>query len=199
MVLFCLADGQRFEVTSSRFNHFAPAFSLDGRWLWFLSNDSIMIEKPMRRAWTCMQDCNGRRIWNMQGAFRGHIVVLIDARTYCTYSDGEALCEDMPRLDLATLIGKRPSAAGVWLTDGNRLADGGIARAAEQGQISLDGEWLIEGQGVTPDIDVDNPPHATFKGEDAQLAAAIRLLEERLSAKPVLAPLVTPYPRVNRN
>ncbi len=34
-----------------------------------------------------------------------------------------------------------------------------------------EGEWLIEGHGVEPDVVVDNPPHATFKGEDAQLKA----------------------------
>ena len=118
----------------------------------------------------------------MQGAFRGHMVVLMDAGTY---SDGEAFAEGMRRLGLATLIGKRTAGAGIWLTDSNRLVDGGQARAAEWAQVGLDGSLLIEGKGVEPDIEVDNPPHATFKGEDAQLAAAIRVLDERLAAKPV--------------
>jgi tricorn protease len=156
--------------------------------------DSIIIEKLMRRAWTYMQDRNGRRIWNMQGAFRGHIVVLIDAGTY---SDGEAFAEGMRRLGLATLLGKRTAGAGVWLTNSTVQVDGGMARAAEQAQLSLDGEWLIEGKGVAPDIEVDNPPHATFKGEDAQLAAAIRVLREKLAARPIRTPPATPYPRVD--
>ena len=158
--------------------------------------DSIIIEKLLRRAWAYMQDRNGRRIWNMQGAFRGHIVVLMDAGTY---SDGEAFSEGMRRVGLATLVGKRTAGAGVWLSDGNRLVDGGLARAAERGQIGLEGTWLIEGKGVEPDIEIDNPPHATFKGEDAQLAAAIRVLDEKLAARPVLEPSAVSYPRLNRN
>ena len=157
--------------------------------------DSIIIEKLMRRAWTYVQDRDGRRIWNMQGAFRGHIVVLLDAGTY---SDGEAFAEGMRRLGLATLIGKRTSGAGVWLTDSNRQVDGGIARAGEEGQIGLDGVWLIEGKGVAPDIEVDNPPHATFKGEDAQLAVALRVLEQKIAARPIQTPPATPYPRIDR-
>ena len=32
---------------------------------------------------------------------------------------------------------------------------------------------------------VDNPPHATFKGEDAQLQAALAYLEKRIREQPV--------------
>ncbi len=155
--------------------------------------DSIVIEKLLRRAWAYWQDRNGRRIWNMQSAFRGHIVVLIDAGTY---SDGEVFAEGMRRLGLATLVGKRTAGAGVWLSDSNRLVDGGQARAAEWGQIDLEGTWLIEGKGVEPDIEIDNLPYATFKGEDAQLAAAIRILEEKLSARPLVEPPAVNYPRI---
>ena len=131
----------------------------------------------------------------MQAAFRGHIVVLINEGTY---SDGETFAEGMRRLGLATLVGKRTAGAGVWLSDSNILADGGIARSAERGQLGLDGAWLVEGQGVNPDVEVDNPPHITFRGEDAQLTAAIHLLNEKLRAKPVVEPDGKKYPRLTR-
>jgi tricorn protease len=159
------------------------------------SIDSILIEKLMRRAWAYWQGADGGRRWNMQSAFRGHIVVLIDSGTY---SDGETFAEGMRRLGLATLVGKRTAGAGVWLSDQNILADGGIARAAEFGQLGLDGAWLVEGQGVAPDVEVDNPPHATYLGEDAQLAAAIRILEEKLREKAVVEPAARDYPRPRR-
>ncbi len=91
----------------------------------------------------------------------------------------------MTRLGLATLIGKRTAGAGVWLSDRNRLADGGIARAAESGQFVLDGTWLVESVGVTPNIEVSNLPRATFNGGDAQLDAAIAHLQRELATKPV--------------
>ena len=44
-------------------------------------------------------------------------------------------------------------------------------------------EWLIEQIGVIPDIVVDNLPHATFLGKDAQLDTALEALRERYAAR----------------
>jgi tricorn protease len=122
----------------------------------------------------------------MQQTFRGHLAVLIDENTY---SDGETFAEGVQRLKLGALIGRRSSGAGVWLSDSNRLLDGGLMRAAENGQFALDGSWLIEGRGVVPDIDVDNPPRATAEGGDAQLDAAVAHLLQTLSASPIPKPV----------
>jgi tricorn protease len=168
---------------------------IDVRNNWGGNIDSIVIEKLMRRAWSYWQTRDGNRYWNQQNAFRGPIVVLANERTY---SDGETFAEGVKRLGLATVIGKRTSGAGVWLSDRNLLADNGIARAAETGQMGLEGSWLIEGVGVAPDVEVDNPPNATFNGADAQLDAAIRLLDEKLAAKPMPQPPAISYPRVQR-
>ncbi len=64
--------------------------------------------------------------------------------------------------------------------------------------MGLEGGWLIEGVGVAPDVEVDNPPNATFNGADAQLDAAIRLLDEKLAARPMPQPPAISYPRVQR-
>jgi tricorn protease len=128
----------------------------------------------------------------MQQAYRGHIAVLIDADTY---SDGETFAEGIKRLQLGTLVGRRTAGAGVWLSDGNRLLDRGIARAAETGQFALDGSWLIEGRGVTPDIDVDNLPRDTHAGGDAQLDAAVNHLLRKLTEQPLERPVPPPPAR----
>ena len=73
--------------------------------------------------------------------------------------------------------------------------DRGIATAAEFGVYGPEGAWLIEGHGVDPDVVVDNLPHATFKGEDAQLDAAIKYLQEKIKKKPVPVPKAPPYRR----
>jgi tricorn protease len=75
------------------------------------------------------------------------------------------------------------------------LIDNGLMRAAESGQILADGRFLVEGIGVTPDIEVDNPPRATFNGGDAQLDAAIELLKKQMAEQPKLLPKPGPYPR----
>jgi tricorn protease len=74
------------------------------------------------------------------------------------------------------------------------LADKGIASAAEIGVYGPEGKWLIEGHGVDPDIAVDNPPHATFTGSDAQLDAAIKYLQEEIRKDPRPVPPAPPYP-----
>ena len=56
------------------------------------------------------------------------------------------------------------------------------------------GAWLIENVGVEPDITVDNLPHATFNGGDAQLDAAVSELMNQLSHQPVVTPEKPSYP-----
>ncbi|TXI90699.1 MAG: peptidase S41 [Burkholderiaceae bacterium] len=149
--------------------------------------DSWIIEKLLRKAWAFWSSEGNRPYANMQQTFRGHLVVLIDE---LTYSDGETFAAGVKALNLAPLVGKRTSGAGVWLSDRNSLVDNGMVRAAENAQFDVkDGRWLVEGVGVAPDIEVDNPPHASFKGEDKQLEAAINYLQKKLKEQPI-KPLV---------
>ena len=76
----------------------------------------------------------------------------------------------------------------------NRLSDGGIARAPMTGVYGPEGEWLIEQWGVVPDIEVDNLPHATYNGEDAQLQAAVDYLLEQIELDPRPIPMPPDYP-----
>jgi len=154
--------------------------------------DSWILAKLLRKAWFFWQPRLGRPYWNMQYAFRGHVAVLIDESTA---SDGEAFAEGARRLGVGRLIGTRTWGGEIWLTASNRLVDKGIATAAEFGVYGPEGQWLIEGHGVDPDLEVDNLPAATFRGEDAQLDAAIRYLEEKIRAEPVPLPPAPAYPR----
>lgn len=150
--------------------------------------DSWVIEKLLRRAWAFWRPRYGtRRDYTMQQSFRGHLAVLIDERTY---SDGEAFAAGVKALRLGPLIGMRTAGAGIWLNENDtRLADRGNARTAEYPLFAVgSGELLVENQGVEPDIVVENPPHATYSGEDAQLDAAIRALAQKLKTEPVPRP-----------
>ena len=66
--------------------------------------------------------------------------------------------------------------------------------APMHGVYSEAGEWLVEGRGFVPDIELDNLPHATFNGEDAQLDAAIELLRQKIAEDPRAVPPVRSYP-----
>jgi tricorn protease len=153
--------------------------------------DSWLLGKLLRQAWFYWQPRVGAPQWNMQYAFRGHIVVLCDQGTA---SDGEAFTEGFRRFKMGKVIGTRTWGGEVWLTGSNFEADGGIATAAETGVYGPEGQWLIEGHGVDPDIIVDNLPHATYGGSDAQLQAAIDLLQEEIRKDPRPVPKAPPYP-----
>lgn len=145
--------------------------------------DSWILGQLLRRPWMYWsQRVGASPTWNMQGAFRGPVVVLCDESTA---SDGEAFSEGIKRLGIGKVIGTRTWGGEVWLSSSNFLVDGGIATAAEYGVYGPEGKWLIEGHGVDPDQVVDNLPVATFAGGDAQLDAALQYLEAELKAHPV--------------
>ena len=153
--------------------------------------DSWLLSKLMRKVWFYWQPRVGNPDWNMQYAFRGHVVVLCDQ---LTASDGEAFSEGFRRLGLGKLIGMRTWGGEIWLSASNILEDNGIATAAETGVYGPERKWLIEGHGVDPDIVVDDLPHATFEGKDAQLDAALKLLDDEIRQDPRPVPQAPPYP-----
>jgi tricorn protease len=153
--------------------------------------DSWVLSKLLRQAWMYWQPRVGNPEWNMPYAFRGHIVVLVDEESG---SDGEAFPEGFKRLKLGKVIGTRTWGGEIWLSFDNAQADNGIASAAETGVYGPEGKWLIEGHGVDPDIVVDNLPHATYSGSDAQLEAAMALLKQEIKDDPRPVPKHPPYP-----
>ncbi|MBV6522496.1 MAG: Tricorn protease [Gemmatimonadaceae bacterium] len=179
------------------YREFTPVFDKQGLILDMRQNrggniDSWVLEMLMRKAWMYWQDRVGEPYWNMQGAFRGHMVMLVDQETA---SDGEAVAEGFRRLGLGVVIGARTWGGEIWLSGVNTLSDGGVARAPMSGVYGAEGKWLIEQEGVQPDIVVDNLPHATFRGEDAQLDAAIAYLRKKIAEDPRPVPKPPPYPR----
>ncbi len=175
---------------------YSPVFTRDGLIIDVRHNgggniDSWILGKLMRKAWMYWKPRVGEPYWNMQQAFRGHMVVLCDE---WTGSDGEAFTEGFRRLGLGKVIGTRTWGGEVWLSFSNFLADRGIASTGEIGVYSPERTWLIEGHGVDPDIVVDNLPHATALGKDAQLEAAIQHLQRLIREQPTPVPGPPDYP-----
>ncbi|MEM7703131.1 MAG: S41 family peptidase [Pseudomonadota bacterium] len=166
--------------------------------------DSVLIAQLLRRPWAFWgkPDGTGVEYTNMQNAYRGHVAVLIDERTY---SDGETFAGGVKSLGIGPLVGTRTAGAGIWLSDRNRVIDNGGVRIAEYAQYDINGNWIVEGYGVGPDYEVENGPYATFNGQDAQLEAAIGLLRQKIAEEPVrelvpgpLSPLGTPAADVRK-
>lgn len=176
--------------------HFYAVFNREGLIIDVRHNrggniDSWILGKLLRRAWFYWQPRVGKPSWNMHYAFRGQMVVICNERTS---SDGEVFADGFRRLGLGKLIGTRTWGGEIWLSRNNHLVDKGIATAAQTGVYDAAGDWLIEGHGVDPDIVVDNLPHATFNGSDAQLNTAIHHLLTEIEANPNPVPPPPPHP-----
>lgn len=169
---------------------------LDVRHNWGGNIDGWVLSRLMRRAWMFWKGRTGEPYSNLRFAPRGHMIVLCNEETA---SDGEAFSEGFRRLGLGPVMGTRTWGGEIWLHSGNRLADRGVASAGMFGVFgpTEDGkgmQWLVEGHGVDPDFVLDNGPHETFMGKDAQLDGAITYLLDRLTKDPRPAPKVPPYP-----
>ncbi len=154
--------------------------------------DSWVLTQLLRRPWAWFKGRAGGVTPNMQFSFGGHLVILVDERSA---SDGEAVADGFRRLGLGASIGVRTWGGEVWLSGSNIQVDGGVTRASETG-VFADGEWLIEGWGFVPDIEVDNLPHATWGGKDAQLEAAVEHLRGLIASDPRVWPEPPAYPQL---
>jgi tricorn protease len=173
-----------------------PVFDRDGLVIDLRNNrggniDSWILGKLMRRTWHWFQPRIGQPFGNMPFAFDGKLVVIVNETTI---SDGEAFADGFRRLGLGKVVGTRTWGGEIWLSQDNFLVDRGIATAAEVGLFVPEGEWLIEGHGVDPDIVVDNLPRATAEGHDAQLEAAVRHLLDEIARSPKRRVPPPPYP-----
>ncbi|TAD85493.1 MAG: protease [Bacteroidetes bacterium] len=153
--------------------------------------DAIILEKLLRQVWNYFKERTGEPYFNMDYAFRGHMVLLVNERTG---SNGETFAEGFRRLGLGKTIGMRTWGGQVWINGANSLSDNGVALAPFLGSYGSDSKWLIEGHGHVPDMEVDNLPNETFKGKDAQLDAAIKYLQEKIAKDPRDVPPVPAYP-----
>ena len=123
------------------------------------------------------------------GAFLGPMVALLDGNSA---SDGDIFPAMFREAGLGPLIGKRSWGGVVGITNRGQLIDGGTVNVPESGLANKNGEWIIEGYGVDPDIEVDNDPQSIIKGKDPQLERAIAEVMTKLKNPVKLPPKPAP-------
>jgi tricorn protease len=105
-----------------------------------------------------------------------------------TASDGDIFSYQFRQWKIGQLIGKRTWGGVVGISNHGNLLDGGTVYVPEFGLADANGQWIIEGHGVDPDIVVDEDPVAVSSGHDPQLERGIQELMKLLPATPQALP-----------
>ncbi|MFW6198434.1 MAG: S41 family peptidase, partial [Acidobacteriota bacterium] len=108
-------------------------------------------------------------------------------------SGGDAFPWFFREAGVGPLIGTRTWGGLIGISGVPGLIDGGSIAVPTFGIYSLDGEWIIEGHGVDPDIEVIDDPTQLARGTDPQLERAIQEVLRMLEESPVTRP-DTPAP-----
>ena len=103
-------------------------------------------------------------------------------------SDGDIFPAMFREAGLGSLVGRRSWGGVVGISGRGPLIDGGSISVPESGFANKKGEWIIEGYGVDPDIEVENDPKSLIEGKDPQLERAVSELMKKIQAQPVKLP-----------
>jgi tricorn protease len=95
-------------------------------------------------------------------------------------SGGDAFPTFFDRADRGPLIGTRTWGGLIGISGVPSLVDGGLVTVPTFRQYGPDGEWFPEGEGVDPDIRVENTPQPLARGDDPQLQRAIEEMQRAL-------------------
>jgi tricorn protease len=139
-----------------------------------------LLARPYLGSW---KDRDGLVFDTPGGAIYGPKAMLIDQDAG---SGGDFMPYAFKRVGLGPLIGKRTWGGLIGISVNPNLIDGAFLTVPYFRFFTPDGEWRIENEGVSPDIDVELDPAAVNRGEDTQLDAAIADVMKRLEAwKPI--------------
>jgi tricorn protease len=123
--------------------------------------------------------------------FHGHKVCLMNGTSA---SDGDIFPHRFRKAGLGPLIGKRTWGGVVGYSGSRGLIDGGSVVVPMQATNDTNGDYIIEGVGVAPDIEIDNDPASVIAGGDPQLEKGISEILKMMEKDPMTLPNRPPDP-----
>ena len=123
---------------------------------------------------------------------------MVTLMNHWSASDGDQFPFYFRKFGLGPLVGTR-SWGGVQGINGPwRLMDGSFITIPKDSLASPEGRWIIENEGVAPDIEVEDVPDEAVTGGDIQLDTATRTVLEQIERHPPAAlrapPALPAYP-----
>ena len=156
---------------------------------------SEMILERLRRVLAGMGNSRNAGVTTYPSqVFYGPMVCLIN---HYSASDGDIFPYFFKKYGLGPLIGTRTWGGVVGIRGFSPLVDGGYVTRPEFGTYGVEGQWIIEGHGVDPDIEVDNRDDLVAQGRDPQLERGIEVVTEAIRKSPKTLPPVPAPPVKN--
>ncbi len=140
-----------------------------------------LLRRPLVSYWATR---HGDPIRTPSAAILGPKVMIADETAG---SGGDLLPWMFRKFELGPIVGKRTWGGLVGILGYPVLMDGGTVTAPNLAIFTEDG-WVVENEGVAPDIEVDQTPADVIGGRDPQLERAIQVALEALAKSPGKAP-----------
>ncbi len=109
-------------------------------------------------------------------------------------SGGDELPYEFRWFGMGPIIGTRTWGGLVGVSQFIELIDGGTITAPDYRIYNDKGEWVVENEGVTPDIIIDVDSKKYSEGYDTQLMKAVEVVMKKISEEPRQWPQHKPYP-----
>jgi tricorn protease len=145
------------------------------------------LRKPVIAYWAMR---HGADLKTPSASIQGPKVMLIDETAG---SGGDLLPWMFRKFKLGPLVGKRTWGGLVGTLGFPVLMDGGGVTAPNLAIWTEDG-WVVENEGVPPDVEVEQTPAEVIAGHDPQLEKAIQIVMEELRKNPPKTPQRPPFP-----
>ena len=140
-----------------------------------------LLRRPLISYWATR---HGEPIRTPAAAILGPKVMITDETAG---SGGDLLPWMFRKFELGPIVGKRTWGGLVGILGYPVLMDGGTVTAPNLAIFTEDG-WVVENEGVPPDVEVEQTPADVIKGRDPQLERAIRMALDALEKAPVKVP-----------
>jgi tricorn protease len=147
-----------------------------------------LLRRPFGAYWAMRY---GEDLKTPTASIQGPKVMIIDETAG---SGGDMLPWMWRKFGLGKLVGKRTWGGLVGTLGFPVLMDGGGVTAPNLAIWVPDGGWVVENEGVPPDIEVEQTPADVINGRDPQLERAIQVVMEELKKSPPPKDKRPPYP-----
>jgi tricorn protease len=147
-----------------------------------------LLNRPLRNYWGVR---DGKDWWWPPVSHFGPKAMLVNG---WSGSGGDCFPFMFKDSNLGPLIGTRTWGGLIGITGAPALVDGGNVTVPSFGILSREGEWIIEGYGVDPDIEVVDDPAEMARGGDPQLERAVQEVLKALKKNPPPKCNKPPYP-----